>query len=190
MSTLSTAHSGCRQACLSRTFLLLTSVHLEWKAAVVFHAVYVHACCFAREDKPLSSRLIFSSNYSFSISWWGLVKTAKTSERLCSPQLWGRENGGGEGGGRGSGGKCWAQMKIMRVEGSSGGGAAVLHMENHVLQRIHLHLSDAPQPGLLPVKSSCMCSKVSTRNINAFDGNLIYKIMEQFPRNRHFRGKL
>lgn len=70
-------------------------------------------------------------------------------------------------------------------------GAAVLHTENHV-QRVvlHLHLSDASQPGLLHVKSSRMCSKVSAQKINAFDGDLIYKIMERFPRNRHFGGKL
>lgn len=42
------------------------------------------------------------------------------------------------------------QLKIMRVEGCSGGGAAVLHAERPV-RRVHLHLSDASQPDLLPV---------------------------------------
>lgn len=79
----------------------------------------------------------------------------------------------------------------MRVEGSSGGGgAAVPHAENHI-QSIHLYLSEASQPGSLPVKSSRTRSKVSTAGkINAFDGNLIYKIMERFPRNRRFIAKL
>lgn len=71
-------------------------------------------------------------------------------------------------------------MKIMRVEGSSGGGA-VLHAGNHV-QRVHLHLS-----GLLPVKSSSICRESSASKINTYDGSLIYKIIEQFPKEKTFK---
>lgn len=67
------------------------------------------------------------------------------------------------------------QLKIMRVEGCSGGGAAVLERP---VRRVHLHLSDASQPDLLPVHPRARATKPALRRLNARDGNLICKIIE------------
>ena len=69
-------------------------------------------------------------------------------------------------------------------------GAAVLNMENH-MQHIHLHLSNASQQGtrrVAPVKTTPpVCANMSTayatdnyETINAFDGNLIRKIIDNY----------
>lgn len=74
-----------------RDILPRTGVHLHWDVGVVSRAILVRAGGFAWEDKPLSFHLAFPSNYPFSISWWGLVKTAETSELLRSLRLQGRK---------------------------------------------------------------------------------------------------
>lgn len=141
-AALSAALGGCRRARSSGTFYLVpASTYSETRALFLVPFKCVRAASPEKTSPSLSIWLFPLITLSPSAGG-GLSKQQKHQNFYVLFGC-GGENGGGGGGG------VRVQLKVMRVEGCSG-GAAVPHVERPV-RRVHLHLSEASQPGSLSV---------------------------------------